>query len=150
MAAINTSDKVELALILAVSLLIAVTDLPGPERISVGYVLLFCSGAMLVLSLIRDISILVSSRHKTFDGPPRESRCMCVESAVGLGGVMIAAMLLGAGFTEPVCMYGGGWAIFLLPSLLTGFLLKDYVFEWNPWRIRREKNHLNIIFRWRK
>ena len=148
--AISTSDRIELALILGTSLLVAVTDLPGPETISVGYVILFCSGAILFQSLIRDISILVSSRNKTFDGPPRESQCMCAESAVGLGGVVTAAMFLGAGLTEPVCMYSGGWAIFLLPSFLTGFLLKDYVFEWNPWRIRREKNHLNVIFRWRK
>jgi hypothetical protein len=146
----NVSDKIELALIFGVSVVIAITDLPGPEKMSVGYVVLFCSGAILVQSLIRDISILLLSRKKTFDGPPQESQCMCVESAVGFGGVLAAALLLGAGLTEPVCMYDGGWAIFLLPALLTGFLLKDYVFEWNPWRIRREKNHLNVIFRRRK
>ena len=147
---LTRSDRVELLLILGVSMVVAMTDLPGPERISVGYVILFCSGAMLLQSLVRDIFLLLAARKQPFSGPPRESQCMCVESAVGISGVVLAAMVLGVGLSEPVCMYGGGWAIFLLPSLLTGFLLKDYVFEWNPWRIRREKNHLNVIFRWRK
>jgi len=34
--------------------------------------------------------------------------------------------------------------------LLSGFLIKDYVIEWNPWKLSKEKDHMNIIFSLKK
>ena len=34
--------------------------------------------------------------------------------------------------------------------LVTGFLLKDFVFEWSPWKIYRAKNHATLHFRWKR
>ena len=34
--------------------------------------------------------------------------------------------------------------------LLSGFLIKDYVIEWNPWELSKEKDHMNIIFSLKK
>ena len=33
-------------------------------------------------------------------------------------------------------------------TLLAGYLLKDLVFSWSPWKIYREKNHAQLIVRW--
>jgi len=44
----------------------------------------------------------------------------------------------------------GFGAILFLIAAATGFLIKDFVFTWNPWSISREKNHLNIAVKWRK
>jgi len=30
-----------------------------------------------------------------------------------------------------------------------GFAIKDLVISWKPFGVRREKNHLNLIFRWK-
>jgi hypothetical protein len=38
----------------------------------------------------------------------------------------------------------------MVVAMTCGFLLKDLVFEWSPWKIYREKDHAQVIFRWRK
>jgi hypothetical protein len=30
-----------------------------------------------------------------------------------------------------------------------GFIIKDFVISWNPFGLRREKDHLNLIVRWK-
>ena len=54
-----------------------------------------------------------------------------------------------AGLGQPVAMTPSRWARCVVGATLAGFLLKDLVFGWNPWLIRREKDHPNIIVRWR-
>ena len=75
---------------------------------------------------------------------------MCVESAVGLTGVVAGAGLVRFGLGRPVfvsttALTAGAGAV-----MATGFLLKDLVFEWLPWKIYRERNHAQVIFRRRK
>ena len=75
---------------------------------------------------------------------------MCVESALGLTGITAAVGLTAFSFGPlfPLTRLGqtGGTAA----VLVVGFLLKDFVFEWSPWKIYREKNHATLHFRWRQ
>jgi len=75
---------------------------------------------------------------------------MCIESTVGATGVVMGAILSGAGIGQPVSMTEWTWSVLVVLVLSGGFLMKDYVLEWSPWRIRRDKDHMNIVFTWKK
>ena len=75
---------------------------------------------------------------------------MCVESALGLTGIVAGIGLVGLGFTGTIFLGPGGLALAVGAAIGAGFLLKDFVFEWSPWKIYREKDHAQVIFRWRK
>ncbi|MBI3886922.1 MAG: hypothetical protein HY302_14515 [Opitutae bacterium] len=111
------------------------------------------AGAALLLLLqgfCRDLWLLRAARRRPAVAPAREARCMCVESTVGLTGVLAGVGLAGAGFAPMVRLSADHLALVAAIVLLSGFLLKDYVFEWTPWKIYREQNHAQVIFRWRK
>lgn len=74
---------------------------------------------------------------------------MCIESAVGATGVALGFGLLGAGIDHPVALSPWKWGFFVVVVLTAGFCLKDYVFTWSPFRVRRDKDHVNIVFTWK-
>ena len=121
-----------------------------PDVLPLGRVLLMASGLLLLQSLIRDLSILARKSNEGKAPQPEAARCMCIESAVGAAGVVIGAVLVGAGVGASVAMPGLAWVVLVLLVLLAGLLIKDFVFEWAPWRIRRDKDHMNIIFTLKK
>lgn len=74
---------------------------------------------------------------------------MCVESTIGATGVALGIMVLGSGIDRSVPMDGWSWSFLAALVMAIGFAIKDFVFEWNPFRIRRDKDHVNIVFTWR-
>jgi len=74
---------------------------------------------------------------------------MCVESTVGATGVAVGIVVLGSGLDRSVPMEGWIWSVLSVVVMATGFGIKDYVLEWNPLRLRRDKDHVNIVFIWR-
>ena len=76
---------------------------------------------------------------------------MCVESLVGLGGVLVGLLLLGA--------FGGAflnlpiapwlWPMLVVVVMTGGFFLKDLVVDWSQGKILRERDHSNILPRWK-
>ena len=150
MSVLSVSEKIELACIpVATGLAAWLTPRSGVtfaagENIG--------GGALLILSqgFIRDLWLLRQARSRTAAASPREARCMCVESALGLTGVVAGIGLAGFGRATPVAVGAIGLAGAVVTTLLTGFLLKDFVFEWSPWKIYREKDHTQVIFRWRR
>lgn len=121
-----------------------------PDVLPLGRVLLMASGLLLLQSLIRDLSILARKSNEGKARQPEAAQCMCIESAVGAAGVVIGAGLVGAGVGASVAMPALAWVVLVLLVLLAGLLIKDFVFEWAPWRIRRDKDHMNIIFTLKK
>jgi hypothetical protein len=75
---------------------------------------------------------------------------MCVESAVGLSGVLIGAGLTAFALGPELHLGPGGVTLGVATVLAGGFLLKDFVFEWAPCRIYREKDHATLHFRWKR
>ena len=115
----------------------------------VGSILISCALLLLVQSLVRDLYLLVRMRRTPQATTRTSARCLCLESAVGLSGVVAGALLLGAAVPYGFVMDGWAWGAVSFATLLLGYRIKDYVFEWNPWRIRRDKDHHQIIFAWK-
>lgn len=141
-------EKIELALIPAVSLAFLVVAPLLPMQTDLGSLLLFAAVALLTQSLLRDLWLLVSMRPDA--AHQRAARCMCVETIVGSTGVIAAIILVGAGIRQPIDMPGWAWPFGVFAVGLLGYSIKDFVFEWNPWSIRRETDHVNILVRWKK
>lgn len=145
------AEKVEIALIAAAT--------PGgffigrtlfPEHLALGSLLLVIFSLLMVQSLLRDLWLLFTRASGPPAIAPEAAQCMCMESAVGVIGILAGIIILGAGIGRPVELAAWVWAILFFIAAATGFLIKDFVFTWNPWSIRREKNHLNIVVKWRK
>ncbi|MBC8039759.1 MAG: hypothetical protein H7Y06_04385, partial [Opitutaceae bacterium] len=73
----------------------------------------------------------------------------CMESTVGLGGVLIGVLF--TALAIPVGVRMAEWAWPLLAGLIwgAGFAIKDVVIQWGPWKLRRVKDHGSILVRWR-
>ena len=121
-----------------------------PLNISIAHLVLFLSALLLLQSLIRDILILITQRKVLHSMPPRVVQCMCFESAIGMTGVLLGIGILGLGTSSTIEMGQIQWTLSFALITTTSFLIKDLVFQWNPWRIYKEKNHLNIVFSWKK
>ena len=143
------TEKTELSLI---PLLAGLTWLAAPllpHQISVGTALVWASAMVLLQGLVRDLWLLAKARRAARVDVPRKARCMCVESTVGVTGIVAGIVLLGAGIDRTFIVSRRGWGLAVVAVLGVGFELKDYVFEWRPFRLRRDKDHLNIVFSWR-
>lgn len=121
-----------------------------PEHVELGQLLLGASALLLFQSLIRDLWLLAKARTRPPPSPPRVARCMCVESMVGITGIVVGLTLFGCSIGKSVSMGRWSWSIAAILVMGAGFMMKDYVLETKPWRLRRDPNHLNIIVRWRR
>ena len=143
-------EKIEIGLIPVAGLLTWACAPWLPEVPGVGHVTLMMSALLLLQSLLRDLSILAGTKSRKQEGQVRTMRCMCVESTVGMTGVLIGAGLFGLGFGPVVALNAYAWALAAALTLTTGFLIKDFVLQTDPWRVVRDKDHLNIVVAWRK
>lgn len=142
------AEKVELGLIPLLGAAAGLaTVLPG--RIGLGELLLCGSALLLFQSLARDLWLLARARRQAPATPPRVARCMCAESMIGMTGIVIGLALFSFGLGKPIVMQRWSWGVFVVAVLGGGFAMKDYVLEAKPWRLRRDKDHINIIVRWK-
>jgi len=147
---LHIGEKTELVLIaLTIGCLWFASDLL-PVHIHFGRLLLWLSALLLFQSLVRDLWLLFSAIRETSNAQSISAQCMCIESAVGMIGVIAGLLFTGLGIKTEFKMNPETWIFLSLTTLITGFLIKDWVFEWNPWRIRRDPDHINIIVRWKK
>jgi hypothetical protein len=145
----TTAEKIELALIpvFGAGLWLMAPDLP--DQLGVGNLLLGTSALLLLQSLIRDLWLLVREKRAARPSPHRKARCMCVESTVGATGVIVGIVLLGSGIDRSVVINDWMWAPLVMVMMGTGFVIKDYVLQWGPLRVRRDRDHVNIVFTWK-
>ncbi len=145
----TTAEKIELALIPFVGFGIWLTASELPIQMNAGQLLLGMSAFLLLQSLIRDLWLLANQRGTQPD-LQRKIRCMCAESTVGMTGIIIGIALLGAGMDLSVPMPNWSWSVLVMVIMSIGFFIKDYVIEWNPFRVYKDLDHINIIFTWKK
>jgi hypothetical protein len=143
----KTAHKIELGFIALTTMATAGLHQRLPQRMEAGFFILTLGLLFLVQSLVRDLWLL--SRKREASAPKRAVRCMCLETGVGIIPIIISAILMFGGFSRPITLPSWVWTLSVPTTMLTCFWLKDYVFEWNPWRIRRDDDHINIIFTWR-
>ena len=143
-------EKTELGLIPIAGLVAFLISPVLPWQLSVGNTLLLFSALLLFQSLIRDLSILLLSPKTVASAAPKVMQCLCVESALGMTGVLVGAGILGFGITQQIQMDKFAMGISVAGLVGVGFAIKDLVVQVRPWRIFRDKDHVNIVFSWKK
>ena len=145
----TTAEKVELGLIPVLGVSVWMVAPEESRRMDVGTLLLWASASLLFQSLVRDLWLLRKAKLADQTNPVRKMRCMCVESTIGVSGVIFGGVLLGTGLHHSILMHRWTWTLLTATTMAGGFIVKDYVFEWNPLRIRRDKDHMSIVFTWK-
>ena len=142
-------NRIEPVIAVAVALLVWIAGPQQPRSIRASYVLLGLGALLLVQSLLRDLWILFRRRASTVNAS-QAGHYFCVESAVGVLGVLCGGLLFASRFDAAIRLDHNSLAAMSLAVLGTGFLIKDWVIQASPWRIARAPDHLNIIVRWRR
>ena len=150
MSDMTTAEKIELALIPVAGVLVWLIAARLPAQIGTGSLLLAASVLLLLQGLIRDLWLLFKRRQQSQAGPRQEALCMCVESTVGVTGVVAGLIVLGSAADSTVFLSEMLWSFLAVTVLAIGFAIKDFVFEWRPFRIRRDKDHVNLVFSWKR
>ncbi len=139
----------ELALIFLATGMAAFIGPLFPARLSVGALCLLAASVLLAQSLVRDLVLIYANRNEAGGVTSRTANCMCVESMLGFSGVILGVLLLLSATGGTIVMNRGVWCAMTAVPLVAGLLLKDWVITWRPWGVSREKDHLNLIVRWR-
>jgi hypothetical protein len=146
----TTAEKTELALIPITGIIVWFIAPFLPNTLSAGLLLLGGSALLLLQGLVRDLWLLANKRGNPQPDLHRKIRCMCAESTIGTTGIIIGAAILGVGIDYSTGLNQWGWCILFMVVMTIGFLIKDYVIEWNPFHLRKDKDHINIVFTWKK
>ena len=149
MPSLSTAGKFELGAIPVVTALVGWLGPRPGTMLELGELVAGSALLILLQGFCRDLWLLREARRRKSTAAPRAARCMCVESALGLTGIVAGIGLVGFGLARPVFMSATGLAAGVGTVMVAGFLLRDFVFEWSPWKIYREKDHAQVIFRWR-
>ena len=75
---------------------------------------------------------------------------MCVESTVGASGVVAGLVVFGSAIDATIALQPLATGLLVAGILAVGFAIKDFVIELRPLRIRRDRDHLNIVVHWRR
>ena len=142
------ANKIELLMIAIVCLLPFAIKLPG--LVSIANLVLWSAALLLLQSLVRDLTILWQRKrmNQTAKAQGREAACFCAESTVGILGILLGCILLFSRVGGMTTMATLSWFILALTVLSIGYFLKSYVLQWNPWKIVKDPDHLNIIVKW--
>lgn len=149
MPGMTTAEKTEIALIPIAGASILLSGEWLPSDIGIGSILLAASVLLLFQGLVRDLWLLTRRKADQRSGARQERLCMCVESTIGVTGVVAGLIILGSAINQPVSMSPRLWSLLAVAVLAIGFSIKDLILEWRPFRIRRDKDHLNIVFSWK-
>ena len=139
-------DKTEIGLIALLTGIAAVIVPFMPDKLKLPYLVVALTLIFLVQSLIRDLWILSSQKKKA--DRSTEQRCICLESVLGMAPIAIAGICVATGFMPAVPVAPWVWPVSVGALLTGGFLVKDYVLDLRSFRVWREKNHINVIFKW--
>lgn len=151
MTSANTlAEKIEITLIPLLGIAIWLMAAGLPNHLGIASVLLCASVLLLLQGLLRDIWLLSKGKRQAELALPHQALCMCVESTVGITGVVAGLFFLGGAIDLQLSMKPWIWSALAIAVLVIGFAIKDLVFEWRPFRIRRDKDHVNIVFSWKK
>jgi len=146
----TTAEKIELTLIPLIGVASWFLAALLPTSTSVGKLLMWTAALLLLQGLLRDLWLLSRADQEGPAGDEREAQCLCMESTVGIAAIVLGVLLLASTLDIPLLMSALGWSLLVVAMLTMGFLMKDWVIEWNPWRIRRERGHVNLVVKWRR
>lgn len=144
------SERLELGLIGLVVVVIYFLSSLFHDQVLLGSGVIWLAVTVFLQSIIRDLSMLFyfSKQSDSSSSKPIEKQCFCLESLIGVSVLLIGFLLFFGSNSTVIALNQVTWAISVLAVLVIGFLIKDLVITWRPIRIRKEKNHLNIIVKW--
>ena len=146
---LNRRERTELCLIPLIGLGMWMVTPILPEQVGIGSFVLTCSCILLLQGLIRDLFLLVDSSKTSPPGQVKKARCICLESTVGICGIILGIIFFATDSGKDLEMTTWCWSLSAMATLGSGFLMKDYVLGWKPLRISKDKDHMNLIVRWR-
>ncbi len=146
----TSAEKIELALIPVLAGVVVLLADHLPPVVGLGNLFLTTSALLLFQGLIRDLWLLVKAKREPKPDAIQKIRCMCVESTLGMSGIVVGIVLLGAGLNLPAMMANWNWCLLVALTMTIGFAMKDYVVEWMPFRLRKDADHMNIVFTWKR
>ena len=142
-------ERIELLLILPAALTVAALSSQLPAAPSLGHLLLAAAVLLLAQGLLRDLWLLQRTRSSAASVVPRRLACLCVESGLGVAGVVAGLVLLGSGVDLPVTMSPARWGTATAAVLALGFVIRHWIIALHPLRLVRDADHLGILVRWR-
>ena len=71
------------------------------------------------------------------------------ESTAGATGIVAGALFAWLGGSTQMAVSRWEYFLAVTGTLTLGFIIKNLVISWNPPGVRREKDHLNVIIRWK-
>ena len=145
---IKQRERVELIAIGAVVLGVGALARLLPTQLPIGETIVVGCLAWLVQGGVRDVWLIYEMRHRPSAKPARKLACMCVESTVGLLGLLVGIGLALSGVGGQLHFSPFRWMVFAGFVFTVGFVVKDYVFSWRPVGLRRDPDHHSIIFTW--
>lgn len=143
--ALSEADKIELTLIGAGALLTYIILPVLPHYLSIGMFALVFAVCLLGQSLIRDLFKLYAIRRDRSEPQRIGIVCMCVESVIGLVGVIAGLAMLFTGIAYVVKIPQWYWPAFSTGTWLFGYVIKNYVIDFTNWRLKRVEDHHNIV-----
>lgn len=125
-----------------------------PASLELGELIAGAALTLLVQGGIRDVISLIRQRRHVSPAnaaPPHEAHCMCLESTVGLSGILIGVLLTALLANGPrIALAPWFWPVAVALIGLIGLGIRDLVIQWKPRvRLLRVKDHGSIIVRFR-
>lgn len=127
-----------------------------PASLEAGELVAGAALTLLVQGGIRDVTSIIRERRRKAAGVkpaqhPEEAHCMCLESTVGLGGVLVGVLLTALLADGPrIGLAVWFWPVALAVIGVCGLAIRDLVIQWKPAvRIRRVRDHGSILVRFR-
>ena len=111
-----------------------------------GVFIAFATLPALLQILARDLWLM--SRRKQADTSKPAARCMCLESCISFIPLISAAVLVGFGWSRPMRTPPALWVGTVAAVQLLMFMVKDWVIDLKTFRLRRDPEHVNLIFKW--
>lgn len=136
-------ERTELVLIALAALASAVLGGMFPSSLSPGILVLTASSMLLGQGLLRDLWVKYGVKAPAHQG--QKIVCMCMESTVGMTGVIAGVAVLFAGVDGNWMLPAWFWPAFVAGMGVCGFVMKDLIIDIDNRSIRREKNHRSII-----
>jgi hypothetical protein len=140
-------EKIELSLIPVVVAAVGLANHWLPTQLGTGALLIIACLMLLVQGGMRDLWLLRQLKSQP-TAAPRRLACMCLESSVGLTGVVVGGFLTLSGIGGKVALGPIRWMLLTAAVLTLGFLAKDLVISWRPLGVRRDPDHHSIVFTW--
>ena len=145
-------EKVELALIVLATLAAWRLASVLPVSVPAGHLILAASVLLLGQGLLRDLWIKFGPKPAAVAEPvptdaakPQRIVCMCMESSVGVAGVIAGLCILLCGIGRRIEVSPYCWPALVLVVGITGFIIKDFVLDWKNRTVKRVKDHQSVI-----